>query len=138
MAVKTEAFLLERIVYVGIALVVPSYSIYKLFISSKSPGEIFFQIVITNSVNLNLLRLKNVSLTQNLVLMQDAAELQWTLLPLWISFVPYLLLYSIVSSFIFALVNKKVLHACFYSIGVDIQMLSNNTINLANKLFGGL
>ncbi|RTG87505.1 uncharacterized protein DC041_0000629 [Schistosoma bovis] len=70
--------------------------------------------------------------------MQDAAEFQWTLLPLWMSFVPYLLLYSIVSSFVFALVNKKVLHACFYSISVDIQMLSNNIINLANKLFGGL
>ncbi|CAH8445592.1 unnamed protein product [Schistosoma margrebowiei] len=44
--------------------------------------------------------------------MQDAAELQWTLLPLWISFVPYLLLYSIVSSFIFALVNKKIFKCC--------------------------
>ncbi|CAH8444823.1 hypothetical protein MS3_00006150 [Schistosoma haematobium] len=100
MAVKTEPFLLERTVYVGIALIIPSYSIYKLFISSKSP------------VNLNLLRLKNVSLTQNLVLMQDAAEFQWTLLPLWMSFVPYLLLYSIVSSFVFALVNKKIFKCC--------------------------
>ncbi|CAI2723279.1 unnamed protein product [Schistosoma spindalis] len=100
MAVKAESFLLERTVYVGIALIVPSYSIYKLFISSKS------------SVNLNLLRLKNVSLTQNLVLMQDAAELQWTLLPLWMSFVPYLLLYSIVSSFVFTLMNKKIFKCC--------------------------
>ncbi|CAH8443293.1 unnamed protein product [Schistosoma guineensis] len=100
MAVKTEPFLLERTVYVGIALIIPSYSIYKLFISSKSP------------VNLNLLRLKNVSLTQNLVLMQDAAEFQWTLLPLWMSFVPHLLLYSIVSSFVFALVNKKIFKCC--------------------------
>ncbi|XP_018647941.1 hypothetical protein Smp_133220 [Schistosoma mansoni] len=39
--------------------------------------------------------------------MQDAAELQWTLLPLWMSFVPYLLLHSIASSLVFTLANKK-------------------------------
>ncbi|CAH8488644.1 unnamed protein product [Schistosoma rodhaini] len=108
MTVKVESFLVERIVYIGIALIIPSYSIYKLFISSKS------------SVNLNLLRLKNVSLSQNLVLMQDAAELQWTLLPLWMSFVPYLLLHSIASSLVFTLVNKKIFKCCRIILSISL------------------
>ncbi|CAH8470451.1 unnamed protein product [Heterobilharzia americana] len=61
--------------------------------------------------------------------MQDAAELQWMVLPLWMSFVPYLILHSLVSSILFTLVNRKV-HKCFrillsvyliiYLVGVNV------------------
>ncbi|KAK4472810.1 hypothetical protein MN116_004027 [Schistosoma mekongi] len=95
MVLKAKCFL-ERIVCFGTSLVILGYSVYRLFVSSRS------------SVNLDLLHLRNASLIQDLSLMQDAAEIQWTLLSIWMGFIPYLLIYSVLSSLIFTLVNKKI------------------------------